>query len=95
MADSTEKTASGCSVQLLDVYGQPFCQEPATTAFVTGCVREHLDEDRYCSRHVGLLHDGWLVCIECRRSGNQTPVSALAEVLPSGERVRVLSGTAS
>lgn len=89
MGDTTEKTASGCSVQLLDLVNQPYCHEPVTVTYVSGCVGEHLDEDRFCERHAGLVHDGDVLCVECWRSGARVPVAVLAEVLPSGERVRV------
>lgn len=94
MTDTSEKTMPGCTVQFVDRIGQPHCQEPVVAAYLTGCVNEHLDEDRYCSRHLGLLHDGALVCVECKSADRRSLVFALAEVLPSGERVRVLKGTA-
>lgn len=99
MADTkTEKTVAGCTVQMVDLVGQPHCQEPVTVAYVTGCVAEHLDEDRYCRRHASLLHDGGLLCVPCWHLGHRAPVVALAEVLPTGEQVRVelsTAGTAS
>lgn len=85
MADT--KTATGCTVELID-YGVP-CEEPDAVAYVTGCVGEHLDEDRYCGRHARLLFGGDLLCIECWRRGERVRVVALARVLPTGERVRV------
>ncbi|RSN12843.1 hypothetical protein DMB42_11740 [Nonomuraea sp. WAC 01424] len=89
MADTSEKNAVGCSVQLVDLLGMPYCQEPVTVTYVTGCVSEHLDDDRFCGRHARLLHEGDLLCIPCHQLGHRTPAVALAELLPSGERVRV------
>lgn len=95
MDEATEKTIAGCSVLLIDLVGQPHCQEPETSTYVSGCVGEHLDEHTFCTRHAALLRDGHLLCVECWRAGSRVSVALLAEVLPSGERVRVLDGTAS
>ena len=95
MADPSEKTIAGCSVRLIDLVGQPHCQEPETSTYASGCVGEHLDEHAFCTRHAALLRDGHLLCVECWRLGSRVPVVVLAEVLPSGERVRVLNGTTS
>jgi hypothetical protein len=93
VADTTEKTAEGCTVEWLGV-GDP-CRAPDAVAYVTGCVREHMEEDRYCEMHAGQLLAGALLCTECWALGERVRVAALGLVLPSGERVRVLNGAAS
>jgi hypothetical protein len=80
-------TAEGCTIELLGL--DTTCQQAGMTTYITGCVNEHLDDDRYCERHAALLLDGGLLCTVCWPLGLRVPVVALAQVLPSGERVRL------
>jgi len=80
-------TAEGCTIELIGL--DTTCPQTDTTTYITGCVNEHLDEDRCCSRHADLLLGGELLCTVCYPLGHRVPVAALARVLPTGERVRV------
>ena len=80
-------TAEGCATELIGL--DTTCQQTDTTTYIAGCVNEHLDEDKFCSRHAAMLLSGELLCDECWPLGHHLPVTALAKVLPTGERIRV------
>lgn|GEM_PF-7027615 len=92
MADTAkiDKPARGCTIELLNL--ATFCPQADSVTYVTGCVNEHLDEDRYCGRHLDLLMGGSLLCTVCWRLGVRVPVTALAVVASTGERIRVGAG---
>lgn len=80
-------TGQGCAVELLGL--NTTCQQTDTVRYIAGCVNEHLDDDRFCGRHAAMLLGGELLCAECWPLGHHAPVTALAQVLPTGERIRV------
>jgi hypothetical protein len=65
------------------------CFEPPVGYYMAGCVGEHLEDNHYCSKHFQDLKMGILICYECWVKGAHHTIGIIAEILPSGEKVRV------
>lgn len=86
--------AAGCVVVRLHPDAFPSlgeqCQDEVVAVYVVGCVAEHLEEhEGFCKEHLILLFSGGLVCNDCWQVGQQSKSFPMAQILPSGERIRL------